>query len=95
MSEDDSPPPPEPAPVRPSAAWLAEQRAKNAAYERQRVRYTEAWHRRLAGLADEPEPEEETGSAPADPQQPSRKRRSPRARGKIHDPRQRDLDFEA
>jgi len=97
MTDDDPPPPPKPTPVRPSAAWLAEQRAKNAAYDRQRGRYIEAWHRRLVGLADEPEPPgEETGAAPAaGPPAPPRKGRSSRARGKIHDPRQHDLDFDA
>jgi len=94
MSEDDPPPPPKPVPLRPSAAWLAEQRAKNAAYDEQRRRYTQAWHRRLAGLADEPEPEEDgAGPTPVESQPPG-KRRS-RARGRIHDPRQRSLDFDA
>lgn len=96
MSGDgDSPPrlPPRPSlpPVRSTAtaAELAEGRAKRLAYEAQRRRYTTAWHRRLAGLADEPEEEPGEGAGGADVVQTAQpdKRRT-RAGGKVHDPRQ-------
>ena len=76
MTHDDSPPPRPPL-VRPTAAWLAEQRAKRLAYEDQRRRYTQAWHR--GGESDE-EPE-------VPEQAPGRHGRRT-ARGKIHDKRQ-------
>jgi len=79
MTDDDPAPPPKPPLLRATAACLAENRAKNRAYEEQRRRYTQAWNRRLAGLADEPE--DAPGAAPSEP--PPGKRQS-RAR---HDPR--------
>ncbi len=81
MSDDGSPLPKPPV-TKATAAQLAEDRAKRLAYEDQRRRYMRAWHRQLAGLADEPEGEPERTQEP----QPG-KRRS-RARGKIHDKRQ-------
>jgi hypothetical protein len=61
VTEDDDPPlPAKPPLARATAAFLAECRGKNRAYDEQQRRRTEAWHRRLAGLADEPEPEEES-----------------------------------
>jgi hypothetical protein len=91
MSSDDSslPRPPR-VPV--TAEWLAECRAKSAAYEEERRRYTQAWHRRLAGLEDEPEPEEAPEPERIPEPQRGKGRRS-RARGTIHDPRQRRFDF--
>ena len=68
-----------------TAAQLAEGRAKRLAYEDQRRRHTQAWHRRLTGLADEPESETEEAPARGKPEQG--KSRS-RARGKLHDSRQ-------
>lgn len=79
---DDDPPSPRPPLTKPTAAQLAEDRAKRLAYEEQRRRYTQAWHRRLAGLADEPDDEPEQAQGP----QPGKCRS--RARGKIHDTRQ-------
>jgi hypothetical protein len=91
MTDDDPSPPERPPPTRPSKEWLAEQRVKSAAYEATRARYTGAWHRRLAGLKDEPEPKEEM----ADPTHgPERGKRRSRARGKIHNPRQHSLNFD-
>jgi len=68
MSDDGSPPPKPPI-TKATAAQLAEGRAKRAAYEEQRHRYTQAWHRRLASLADEPdaEPEQVHGPQPGQP----------------------------
>jgi len=85
MSDDGSPPP-QPPLTKATAAQLAEGQAKRLAYEEQRRRYTQAWHRRLAGLEDEPDVEPEQAQEP----QPG-KRRS-RTRRMIHDPRQRKFD---
>ena len=79
-SDDGDPsPPPRPAPVRPTAAWLAEQRAKRLAYEEGRRRYTRAWHRGS-------EAEEEPDAAAEQAAGGTRGRRP--SRGRIHDKRQ-------
>ncbi len=68
-----------------TAAQLAEGRVKRLAYEDQRRRHTQAWHRRLAGLADEPESEPDAAPTASELQQGKPR---PRARGKLHDSRQ-------
>ncbi len=80
-------PPSKPPLTKPTAAQLADDQAKRTAYEEQRRRHMRAWHRRLAGLPDEPEETPEQAQEP----QPGKKRGS-RARGMIHDPRQRRFD---
>jgi hypothetical protein len=80
-------PPPKPPLTKPTAAQLAEGRAKRLAYEEQRRRYTQTWRRQLADLPDEPEEAPEQAQEP----QPGKKRGS-RARSMIHDPRQRRFD---
>ncbi len=87
MSEDV--PPPKPPLTKATAAHLAEGQAKRLAYEEQRRRYMQAWHRRLAGLADEPEEALERAQ-----EEPQRGKRRSRARGKIHDERQETFDFD-
>ena len=62
--------------------------AKQRAYAAQRRRHTEAWFRRLAGLADEPTDAE--AAVPAGEPPPGKSRT--RARGQVHDPRQSRLD---
>lgn len=99
MTDD---PPPKP-PTKATAAQLAEGEAKRRAYEERRRAYTNAWHRRLAGLEDEPEPAEKEVLAPeptraTEPgqQQPGStgRQRPSRARGRIHNPLQGNLDFD-
>jgi len=81
MSDDD-PSPPKPPLAKPTAAWLAERRARNAAYAEQRRRYMEAWNRRIAELADEPE----SGGAGARPGDAARQETE--VAGTRRDPRQ-------
>jgi hypothetical protein len=79
-----SPPPSLPAPAKATAAELAAGRAKRQAYEARRRAYTEAWHRQLAGLGDEPaDGPDQAGAAPQ-----HGRARKPRAGGTVHDPRQ-------
>jgi len=77
----------------PTAAWLAEQEAKQEAYAAKR----RAW---VQKLARDPDAEEDDGPEPPPP--PSRTPSSPttmqgsparRARGLVHDPRQRRFQF--
>ncbi|MDQ2802290.1 MAG: hypothetical protein M3Y41_06275 [Pseudomonadota bacterium] len=83
MTNGDPPPsPPRPPPVRPTAAWLAEQRAKRLAYEDQRRRHAQAWHRG-SEPEEEPDPSGQTLGG-------GRGRRP--SRGRIHDARQGKLD---
>lgn len=99
MTDDDPLLPLKPPLIRPTATQLAEDRAKRLAYEDQRRRYTNAWHRRLAGLEDDPEsaeekPTPEPTGLPESAQQRDGKRRPSRARGRIHNPLQGSLDLD-
>ena len=103
MSDDDPAPRPKPTPkppiTRDSPEWRAMEGPKQRAYAAQRQRHTDAVHRRLTGLQDEPEPAEEETAAPeparaTEPaQQQHDKHRPSRARGRIHHLAQGDLDF--
>jgi hypothetical protein len=57
MTDPPDKEPPLQVPV--TAAWLAEQTRKRAAYEARRARWVEAWSR-----GGQPEPPTETGSGP-------------------------------
>jgi hypothetical protein len=84
-------------PVTPTADWLAEQEAKQARYAARRRAWTRMIDRRAMPEADGPDAPEEpaqavpvTGTAAEGGGQAGKARR---ARGVVHDPRQRGFEF--
>jgi hypothetical protein len=73
-------------PIVPTAAWLAEQRAKQERYATERRRWRERIERRAM-----PEREPVSAADPAGATEPVRNARRPR--GVLHDPRQTKFDF--
>ena len=75
------------APLVPTAAWLAEQQAKQERYAAQRRRWREMLERRAL-----PEHEPVPATVPAGAAEPARNPRRPRG-GVVHDPRQSKFAF--
>jgi hypothetical protein len=82
---------PSPQRVRPTAEWLAEQAAKQAAYAAKRRAWVEGLQRAAAGETGEPPTSSQAAALfPSTSPQLSPSRRQ---RGVVHDPRQGRLDF--
>jgi hypothetical protein len=82
---------PPPSRERPTAAWLAEQEAKQAAYAAKRRAWVEGLQRAATGETEEP-PTSSQAAAPS-PSTASQLSPSRRQRGVVHDPRQGRLEF--
>ena len=84
-------------PVTPTAAWLAEQEAKQARYAAQRRAWRRVLDRRAMPEADGPDaPGEPVPAAPASGTAADgggHAGKARRARGVVHDPRQRRFEF--